>query len=118
LQVSGPFAVIRRGYYSRGFAITNTSPLMRGTIILPFTARYYGYRKPTHCLIVYVKFYKLLNLTSSCLMEGSCLIYVCLRIVMSNTYCVVFLFCLSSFCVHNVDSFSGFSIPDCPFGFL
>jgi len=31
--------------------------------------------------------------------EGFCLIYVicvCLRIVVSNTYCVVFLFCLSS----------------------
>ena len=31
--------------------------------------------------------------TSSCLQEGSCLIYVifvCLRIVVSNTYCVVF----------------------------
>ena len=31
--------------------------------------------------------------------EGSCLIYVicvCFRIVVSNTYCVVFLFCLSS----------------------
>ena len=35
--------------------------------------------------------------TSSCLLEGSCLTYiicVCLRIVVSNTYCVVF--CLSS----------------------
>jgi hypothetical protein len=46
--------------------------------------------------------------TSSCLLEGSCLGYVfcvCLRIVMSNTYCVVFLFCFSSFCVPFVDSF-------------
>ena len=37
--------------------------------------------------------------TFSCLQECSCLIYiicVCLRIVVSNTYCVVFLFCLSS----------------------
>jgi len=34
--------------------------------------------------------------TSSCLCEGSCLIYVIcvyLHIVVSNTYCVVFLFC-------------------------
>ena len=33
------------------------------------------------------------------LLEGSCLIYVicvCLRIVVSNTYSAVFLFCLSS----------------------
>ena len=39
------------------------------------------------------------NFTSSCLQEGSCLfdvICVCLRIVVSNTYCVVcFLFCFS-----------------------
>ena len=84
--------------------------------------------------------------TSSCLQEGSCLIYfiyVCLCIVVSNTYCVVFLFCLSSFCVlcvevsniycvvficfvclplvscvPNVASFSGLFILDCPFGFL
>jgi len=40
--------------------------------------------------------------TSSFLYDGSCLIYdmyVCLRKVVSNTYCVVFLFCLSSSCV-------------------
>ena len=35
--------------------------------------------------------------TSSCLYESACLLYVicvCLRIVVSNTYCVVFLFCM------------------------
>jgi len=37
-------------------------------------------------------------------------ICVCLRIVMSNTYCVVFLFCLSSSCVLYVASFSRLSI--------
>ena len=40
--------------------------------------------------------------TSSCLQEGSCLIYVicvCLCIGVYNTYCVVFLLCLSSSCV-------------------
>ena len=40
--------------------------------------------------------------TSSSLLEGSCLIYVIyvyLHIVVSNTYCVVVLFCLSSSCV-------------------
>ena len=39
----------------------------------------------------------------------SCLIYVicvCLLIVVYNTYCVVFLFCLLSSCVPYVDSFS------------
>ena len=43
---------------------------------------------------------------------SSCLIYVicvCLRIVVSNTYCVVFLFCFSSSC------FSGLSIFDWSF---
>jgi hypothetical protein len=67
----------------------------------------------------------LIILTSSFLWEGSCLIYVIcvsLRIVVSNTYCVVFfvvlctlyvasfsglfVFCLSSSCVPYVVSFS------------
>ena len=51
--------------------------------------------------------------------EGLCLIYVicvCLCIVMSNKYCVVFLFCLSSSCVPYIASFSGLSIFDYPFG--
>jgi hypothetical protein len=43
---------------------------------------------------------------------------VCLRIVVSNTCCVVFLFCLSWSCVPYVASFSGLSIFDCPFGVL
>ena len=40
----------------------------------------------------------------------SCLIYVicvCLRIAVSNAYCVLLLFCLSSSCVSYVASFSG-----------
>jgi hypothetical protein len=45
--------------------------------------------------------------------------YMCLLcIVMSNTYCVVFLFCLSSSCVPCVSGFSGFSIFDCHFGIM
>jgi len=40
---------------------------------------------------------------------------VCLRIVVSNTYCVLYLFCMSSSCVPYVASFSGLSIFDCPF---
>jgi len=39
-------------------------------------------------------------------------------IVVSNTYCVVFLFCFSSSCVPYVASFSGLSIFDWPFGIL
>jgi len=42
--------------------------------------------------------------------------YLC--IVVSSTYCVVFLFCLSSSCVPNVASFSGLSIFDCSIGIL
>ena len=45
-------------------------------------------------------------------------ICVCLRIVVSNAYCVVFLLCLSSSCVPYVASFSGLSIYDCPYGIL
>ena len=59
--------------------------------------------------------------TSSCLQEGLCLAYVvcvCFRIVVSNTYCVVFLFCFCSSCVACIASFSGLSIFDCPFGIL
>jgi hypothetical protein len=41
--------------------------------------------------------------------------YFCLlRIVVSNTYCVVFLFCLSSSYVPYAANFSGLSIFDCP----
>ena len=46
--------------------------------------------------------------TSSCLEEGLCLAYVvcvCFRIVVSNTYCVVFLFCFCSSCVACIASF-------------
>ena len=45
-------------------------------------------------------------------------ISVCLRIVVSNIYCVVVLFCFSSPCVPCVASFSGLSIFDCPFRML
>ena len=51
----------------------------------------------------------------------SCLIYVicvCLRVVVSNTCCVVFLLCFSSSCVPYATSFSGLSCLDCPFGIL
>ena len=59
--------------------------------------------------------------SSSCLKEGSCLIYVtcvCLRIVMFKTYCVVFLFSLSTSCVHYVANFYGWSIFEFSSGFL
>jgi hypothetical protein len=50
--------------------------------------------------------------TSSCLYNSACLIYVfcvCLCIVVSNTNCVVFLFCFSSSCVSHFASFSRLS---------
>jgi uncharacterized membrane protein len=46
----------------------------------------------------------------------SYLCYLC--IVVSNSYCVVFLLCSSSSFVAYVASFSGLSIFDCPFGIL
>ena len=52
---------------------------------------------------------------------GSCLTYatcVCLRIVVSNTCCVVFWLCLSSSCVSYVTSFTRLLIFDCPFGIV
>jgi hypothetical protein len=47
-----------------------------------------------------------------------CVICVCLRIVVSNIYCVEFLFCFSSSYVPYVASFSRLSFFDCPFGIL
>jgi uncharacterized membrane protein len=46
--------------------------------------------------------------------------YLCfhLRIVVSNTYCVVFLLCFYLSCVSNVASISGLSIFDFPFDIL
>ena len=49
------------------------------------------------------------TISANCLQQGSFLINiirVCLRIVVSNTYCVVFLFCFSSHCVSYVASLS------------
>jgi hypothetical protein len=53
--------------------------------------------------------------TSCCLYGGSCLAYVicvCFRIVVSNTYCIVFLFCFLTSCVPYVPSFSAVPIFD------
>jgi hypothetical protein len=55
-------------------------------------------------------------IASSCLKEGSCLIFVIcvsLCIVVFNTYSVVFLICFSSSCIPYVASFFGLSIFDC-----
>ena len=55
------------------------------------------------------------------LWEDSCLNYVicvCLHIVVSNTYYVVFLFCFSSSFIPHVSSLSGLSNFDCPFSIL
>ena len=56
-----------------------------------------------------------------CLQKGPCLLWVvcaCLRVVVSNTYCVVFLLCFSQSCVAYDADFSGLSIFDCPLGVL
>jgi len=46
--------------------------------------------------------------------------YWCLLgyVVVTDTYCVVCLFCFSSFCVPYAARFSGLSILGCPFGIL
>ena len=44
--------------------------------------------------------------------------FVCLGIVVSNTYYVVFLFCIYSSCIHYFASFSGLSNFDCSFSIL
>ena len=45
-------------------------------------------------------------------------LFICLHLVVSNIYCVVFLFYFSSSCVPYVAKFSGLSIIGCPFGIL
>jgi hypothetical protein len=45
-------------------------------------------------------------------------ICVCFRIVVSNTYCVPFLFCFSLSCMPFIARFSGLSLYDYPFGIL
>jgi hypothetical protein len=62
--------------------------------------------KSRHCLYeekCYVRYdCRIKTMFCSSLSPGSCLIYVIcvsLRIMVSNTYCVVFLFCLSSSCI-------------------
>jgi hypothetical protein len=55
------------------------------------------------------------RITLVVMIEGSCLVYVvcvCLSVVVSDTYCGVFLFCFSSSCVGYVASFSGLSLFD------
>ena len=75
---------------------------------------------------------KLLKLTQlSCLYVLSSMLWCLLRFryrndvrfiftssCLSNTYCVVCLFCFSSSCIPCVASFSKLSIFDCPFGIL
>jgi hypothetical protein len=69
------------------------------SVLLPFfmLSYYVSLHSEFHVMMsVTISPYKL------CLYGGSCLIYiscVCIHIMLSNTYCVVFLFCLSSFCV-------------------
>lgn len=60
-------------------------------------------------------------LTSRCSYNGLWLIYVinvCLRLVVSNTYCVVLLFCFSSYCIPYAASFSKLSLFIVTFGIL
>ena len=63
------------------------------------------------------KFFKWKPLTCTCIPKPH-VMCVCLHIMVSNTYSVVLLFCLSSSCVPYVVSFSGLSFFYCPFGIL
>jgi hypothetical protein len=69
------------------------------------------------CTYFYLKFISYIDKLMVIREANLCLIYVIcvsLRIVVSNTYCAVLLFCFSSSCVPYVASFSGFSIVDYP----
>ena len=73
------------------------------------------------CFYVRCEFHITLCSVRLYIQEGSCLICaicVCLHIVVPNTYCVVFLFCLSSFSVPYLASFPWLFIFDCPCGIL
>jgi hypothetical protein len=69
------------------------------SVLLPFfmLSYYVSLRSEFHVMMsVTISAYKL------CLYEDSCLSYIsclCMYIVLLNTYCVVFLLCLSSLCV-------------------
>ena len=61
------------------------------------------------------------NLWKACtliMMAWSCATRRVLRIVLSNTYCVVFLHCLSSSCAPYVACFSGLFMFYCSFGIV
>ena len=76
----------------------------------------YNY-KTIICTYFYLKFISHIDKLMVIREANLCLIYVIcvfLRIVMSNTYCAVFLLCFSSSCVPYVASFSGLSIFDYP----
>ena len=69
---------------------------MQNTCMISSTRHQTTNKEQKLCQSIMNKNDVLVVFTSSCLYEGSCLIYVicvCYRIVMSNTYCVVFLFC-------------------------
>ena len=73
-----------------------------------------------HIVITKTVEYCIVNVERS-LLFGACLIYVicvCLCIVVSHIYCVMFLFCFLSSCVPYVASFSGLSFLNCPFSIL
>jgi hypothetical protein len=73
-------------------------------VVEPFFVLFYYVSLRFEFRIVMYLRYKVVRFvfTSSCLYEGSCLIYVicvCLRMMVSNTYFVVFLLCVSSSCI-------------------
>jgi hypothetical protein len=102
----------------RAHVLFTSSCLLEGPCLIYlqlFVGGLMSYLPPVVCRRAHVLF------TSSCLLEGPCLIsviYVCLHIVVSNTYSVLSLCWFSSSCVTYVASFSRISILECPFGIL
>ena len=93
----------------------------RSSYLYLFVLSYYVPLRSASCVVISHKNYVRFVFTSSCLWKCSFfihVIYVCLHIVVSNEYCVVFLLCLSACCVPYVARFSRLSIIFCPFGFI
>jgi hypothetical protein len=80
------------------------------TYMFFYATTYVDNRMHRHEMISVLRFTCIYDITYS--------VSVCLCIMVSNTYCVVFLLCFSSSCAPYDASFSGLSNFDCPFDIL
>jgi hypothetical protein len=97
------------------------------SIFKVFVLSYYMYLRSEFHVVIDVRYdFSIYTMLGSSLPPVVCrggsrhiyVICVCLRIVVSNTYCGVLFVLFSSSCVPYVDSSSGLSIFSCPFGIL